>query len=35
VCNRYVLFRAGAWVQAPDPDNGPFAPWDGKAGPSA
>lgn len=26
VCNRYILYRNGGWVSAPDPAEGPFTP---------
>jgi hypothetical protein len=30
VCNRYIAWRSGRWVQGPDPDAGPFVAWDGR-----
>ena len=27
VCNRYILWRSGTLVVAPDPDQGPFTAW--------
>ena len=30
VCNRYILWRNGDWVQTVDLELGPFLPWDGK-----
>jgi hypothetical protein len=28
VCNRYIVLKSGMWMQGPDPDLGPFSPWD-------
>ena len=31
VCNRYIVWHDGAFMQTPDPDAGPFTTWDSKA----